>query len=198
MTAPPAVKKSNRKLVLLLFGLAVGMVGFSFALVPLYGLFCNAVGANRLEVAQFDPQAVTPGSGNAGTGRYVTVEFDANVNSNLPWDFEPVQRSVRAAVGVPTLVKYRVHNRSDKPIVAQAIPAITPWQVTGFLSKIECFCFSRQELEPGETKEMPLRFVVSPDLPPEYGALVLSYTFLNTDKQTAPPMKNISALTVRQ
>lgn len=188
--------KRNGRLALVLTGLAVGMVGFSFALVPLYGLYCDVVGANKLgAAADARNRGVETNADVAVEERYVTVVFDANVNSELPWDFAPLQRSVRVKVGEPAVVSFKAHNRADKKIVGQAIPAVTPWQVTGYLSKLECFCFNRQELQPGEAVEMPLQFVVSPDLPEQYGSMVLSYTFMNAGKTTNEPLETISSVT---
>jgi len=85
------------------------------------------------------------------------------------------------------MVKYLARNRSGRTIEAQAIPAITPWQVAGYLHKLECFCFNRQVLAPGESKEMPLYFYVSPDLPEDVGNLILSYTFMNTHRLAMRP-----------
>lgn len=198
MSEGQQTRASNKKMATWLIALALGMVGFSFALIPLYGLYCKVVGVNK--VTTETTAAVIDPSMKAGQERWVTVEFDANVNGSLPWEFEPMQRSVRVKIGEPTLVKYRVRNLANETIVAQAIPAVTPWQTTGFLHKLECFCFNRQKLEAGESQEMPLRFVVSSDLPEKYDAMVLSYTFLNADKKSAdkysgfeqlPPIENL-------
>lgn len=178
-------RRNNRRTAWLLGGLAAGMVGFSFALVPLYGLFCKAVGTTTIGArAGAEP---TPPPEVVPRDRWVTVEFDAVVSDGLPWEFRPMQKSVRVRVGERAMVKYLARNLSDHPVEAQAIPAITPWQVGGYLHKLECFCFSRQVLGPGETKEMPLYFYVSPDLPEEYGSLILSYTFMNTHRLAMRP-----------
>lgn len=181
MSAMAPVGARNRKLTLALAALALGMVGFSFALSPLYGLYCKVVGANKIVNAP----AAASANATVKEDRWVTVEFDANVSDGLPWDFAPVQRSLRVRVGEKTRALFRARNRSTGAVVGQAIPAITPWQVTGFLNKLECFCFNRQELAAGETQDMPLYFVVSPDLPREYESLVLSYTFMNATGKAA-------------
>ncbi len=178
-------RENNRRTAWLLGGVAAGMVAFSFALVPLYGLFCKVVGTTtigaRAGAAPAPPPDVAP------QDRWVTVEFDAVVSDGLPWEFRPMQKSMRVRVGERAMVKYLARNLSDRPVEAQAIPAVTPWQVTGYLQKLECFCFNRQVLAPGEAREMPLYFYVSPDLPAEYGSLILSYTFMNTHRLAMRP-----------
>jgi cytochrome c oxidase assembly protein subunit 11 len=175
--------RKNRKMLLILSGLVVGMFGFGFALVPLYDLYCKAVGINKIEsVPQLSEQAVVMAAQEPQLDREVTVSFDVNVRDGLPWDFEAVEYKVTVHPGQKSLVKFRVRNRAQEAVVGQAIPAVTPWQATPYLAKLECFCFNKQELQPGEEVEMPLYFVVSPDIPEEMESMVLSYTFMNIDK----------------
>lgn len=171
----------NRRTAGLLSLLAIGMFGFGFAMVPLYGLLCQVVGIQSANPAF----AMTGGSG-AG-GRLVTVKFDATVNDSLPWAFVPTTGSVRVRVGEMQQVTYRAENRSPRPITGQAIPAVVPWQATRFFSKTECFCFKRQTLAPGEVRDMPLAFRVSPDLPENIDSLTLSYTFMKVSETDEPP-----------
>jgi len=167
----------QRRHLRLLALLAVGMFGFGFALVPLYGLFCEVTGVQRGGLAG----VAVPGPRTA-TGpvldREVVVKFDGTVHPDLPWDFEPKQRRLVVHPGATYEVRFEAANRSNKRVTGQAIPAIAPWQATGFFHKLECFCFRQQTLEGGERVEMPLRFTVSPDLPPEINSLTLSYSFL--------------------
>lgn len=183
MTTPgDARTAANRRLVKWLAGLVVGMFAFGFALIPLYDLACKAVGINQVgtsvKTVETVPSVVVQ-------NRSVTVAFDANVSQGLPWEFRPMQKEVTVKPGERTLVKFYVHNTSNEVIVGQAIPSITPWQATPYMKKMECFCFNRQELKPGEEQEMALIFMVSPDMPEDLGAMVLSYTFMNTDKSSA-------------
>jgi len=117
--------------------------------------------------------------------REVTVRFDANVASGLPWGFKPLDRRLEVSPGKVTEARFLAYNRAPEPVVGQAIPNVVPLQATRYFSKIACFCFQQQRLEPGESREMSVRFVISPDLPEEINSLLLSYTFMNRDPQSA-------------
>jgi cytochrome c oxidase assembly protein subunit 11 len=159
--------------------LAVGMFGFGFALVPLYGLFCDLTGVQRGGLAgAATPESAPRTVSGPVLDRTVVVKFDGTVHPDLPWDFGPEQRRLEVHPGATYEVRFTARNRSNKPVTGQAIPAIAPWQATGYFHKLECFCFRQQTLEGGENLEMPLRFTVSPDLPPEINSLTLSYSFL--------------------
>jgi len=113
-----------------------------------------------------------------GEGRWVTVKFDATVHPDLPWSLGPAESKVRVRVGEARVVNFVAENRAGREVTGQAIPSVAPWQANGFFSKIECFCFTQQTLAANERKEMPVRFVVSPDLPPEIDSLTLSYSVM--------------------
>ncbi len=171
--------KKKRRTLLLLAGLAVGMFGFGFAMVPLYGLLCQVTGVQSVEQrAALGEPAVVSRPGEVDEDRWVTVKFDATVHPDLPWKITPMKRKMRVRPGEMHLVQFVAENRSGAQITGQAIPSIAPWQATGFFSKMECFCFSQQTLTGNERKEMPLRFSVSPDLPSDIGSLTLSYSVL--------------------
>lgn len=184
----------SRRTVLLLAGIVTGMFAFGFALVPLYQVFCQVTGYNGSSQGR---QADTAYQGEVQTERLLTVQFDATINSGLPWDFAPQVRSMQVHPGQVYEATYVAKNNAGKAIVAQAVPGITPWQATPHFHKLECFCFSQQTLQAGERMEMPLRFVVSPDLPAEIDTLTLSYTFMNTDRgaiqAAGEPMKTFPA-----
>ena len=168
----------QRRHLRLLAALAVGMFGFGFALVPLYGLLCDLTGVQRGGLAG----VATPTTAAVVSGpvldREVVVKFDGTVHPDLPWDFEPEQRRLMVHPGATYEVRFRARNRSNQRVTGQAIPAVAPWQATGYFHKLECFCFRQQTLEGGENVEMPLRFTVSPDLPKDINSLTLSYSFL--------------------
>jgi len=166
--------------MMLLAGLAVGMFGFGFAMVPLYGLLCQVTGIQSVEQrsALGEQGATSAGSAGVVQDRWVTVKFDATVHPELPWKIEPMVRKLRVRPGEMHLVQFIAENGSGQEITGQAIPSVAPWQATGYFSKMECFCFSQQTLAGNERKEMPLRFSVSPDLPADIGSLTLSYSVL--------------------
>ena len=165
---------ANRRVVTRLAVVVLAMFGFGFALVPLYDVFCQVTGINgktgRIELAQ----AL---SGKVDAERVVTVEFLATVNSELPWEFRPVVKKVRVHPGAVTEVRYYARNLTGNSVTGQAVPSLAPGQAARYFNKTECFCFTQQTLGPRESMEMPLRFVVDPDLPAEIRTVSLSYTF---------------------
>ena len=176
-------KAKNRRTLLVLVGVTLGMFGFGFALVPLYGLLCQVTGIQSVEQrAALNRASAVIAEGEIAE-RWVTVKFDATVHPELPWAFRPLERKVRVHPGQVQEVNFVAENRSSKAITGQALPSVAPWQATAFFSKMECFCFSRQTLAGRETKEMPLRFMVSPDLPEDIGSLTLSYSFMRSEGQ---------------
>lgn len=151
------------------------MFGFGFAMVPFYRALCDTLGLNSVVKAEIVKNT------QVDSGRYLTVELDANLRSNLPWTFKPVERSVRIHPGALTQVTYEVHNRSDRPVTGQAIPSFGPQLAANYFKKLECFCFSQQTLAPGEVRKMPVVFVVEPDLPRDVNTVTLSYTFFEVE-----------------
>lgn len=170
----------NKKLMRKLALVAVGMVGFSYALVPLYNLVCDITGiggkSGRIETEQ--ALALRPDK-----SREITVQFDANINENLPWEFKPLTRTVKVHPGEVALVSYYAKNMSAEKITGQAVPSVAPFKASKYFNKTECFCFSQQTFGPGEGREMPLRFIVDPDLPKDVQTITLSYTFFNTQQR---------------
>ncbi len=157
-----------------LAGVALGMFGFGYALVPLYEVVCEYTGiggrTGTITVGEATAQGVDE-------QRQVMVEFDTNTNGALPWRFSPVQRRVAVHPGQITEVLFVAENTSDRVIVGQAVPSVAPFKASPYFNKTECFCFTQQTLAPGERREMPVRFVVGPDLPPGVNTVTLSYTF---------------------
>jgi cytochrome c oxidase assembly protein subunit 11 len=170
------------------FAVAIGMVGMSYAAVPLYYAFCRATGYGGT------PRRASAAPGIVGT-REFTVRFDTNVDPLLPWSFEPEQRAVKVKLGEDRLVYFRAVNRSDKPVVGHAAFNVSPDNAARYFTKIQCFCFTEQRLEAGESVEMPVSFFVSPTILKDHGNdtltdITLSYTFYpatnqKTDAKTA-------------
>ncbi len=150
------------------------MFGFGFAMVPLYDVFCDITGING-KTGRIEQEAAL--SQQVDKERLVTVEFLATVNSELPWEFKPMIRKIKVHPGEVTEVNYFARNKTDRLVAGQAIPSLAPGLAAKYFNKTECFCFTRQTLQPGESKEMPLRFVVDPQLPEEIRTVSLSYTF---------------------
>ena len=173
--APKPTKGLGKMLVV-----AVLAFGFSFSLVPLYRIACEKVFGIRL-----DNTAVEATRGQAVSDRLVTVQFDGGVNSKLPWEFEPSQLTMQVRPGQQYETSYRAHNTSDRTIVGSAVPSVAPARASGYFSKTECFCFTAQTMHAGESRDMPVRFIVDPNLPDDVKTVTLSYTFYKNDALTA-------------
>ena len=162
--------------------MAVAMFGFGYLLVPLYEKFCEITGIGGRTGDAVVEQTLTA---EVDTSRLVTVHFDANVNSALPWRFEPTERMMQVHPGKLYETTYIAYNRSDQPVVAQAVPSVAPGQASLYFNKTECFCFTEQLLGPGESRDMPVRFVVDPNLPARTDLVTLSYIIYKNDEATA-------------
>lgn len=165
-------RAGNRLTLTKLIVIVALMFGFGFALVPFYKKICQVTGLNNLLQADEAAAANT----QVDTTRLVTIEFDANVRQ-LPWAFKPESTSVRAHPGELVHVAYDVSNNTDRVIVGQAIPDYAPKVAGRHFRKLECFCFTRQTLQPHETRRMPVVFVVDRELPSDVATITLSYTF---------------------
>jgi cytochrome c oxidase assembly protein subunit 11 len=163
--------------------LAVGSFGFAFAMVPMYNIACEKIFGIKLDkTASAAPKA---GTARVDERRTVQVYFDGTVNSKLPWTFVPNKASMSVVPGKLYETSYSARNTAAFPVVGNAAPSIAPNQFSSFFNKTECFCFTEQALQAGESKDMPVRFIVSPDLPKEITTLTLSYTFFINDAATA-------------
>ncbi len=174
----PQTSRRNRRTAIVLSLVVLGMFGFGFAMVPLYNLICQVTGVQSVALrTSIEPDEIKQGVA-VDPNRRVTVKFDTTVNPNLPWEFEAQTNVIEVMPGEVMEVMFLARNRSNSSVTGQAIPSVVPWQATGFFSKLECFCFNKQTLAGGELAEMPLRFVVSPDLPANIESLTLSYNFM--------------------
>jgi cytochrome c oxidase assembly protein subunit 11 len=160
---------------------AIGAFAFTFSLVPLYRIACEKVFGIRLDNTAADASRYAAVDAQA---RMVTVQFDGGVNSKLPWAFKPNQLNMRVRVGEQYETTYHAHNNSERVVVGSATPSVAPARASGYFSKTECFCFTAQTLQAGETRDMPVRFIVDPALPPDVNTITLSYTFFKNDVLT--------------
>ena len=164
---------ANKKLALKLVWIIAGALLFAFALVPLYDVICSVTGLNgkTKNTAESASKAVVD------LQREVTVQFVSSVMPGLGWNFYPKQASVVVHPGQVTTVMFEAKNITSVAVAGQAIPRVTPGKASAHLKKIECFCFVRQTLKPGEVKALPLRFFVSAELPKDVQEMTLSYSF---------------------
>ncbi|HZM34320.1 MAG TPA: cytochrome c oxidase assembly protein [Burkholderiales bacterium] len=165
-----SLQEENRRTSRRLAIVAVAMFGFGFALVPFYNQICAALGVNSLLKAdevvntQVDPS------------RTITIELDSNAH-DLPWRFKPLVRHITVHPGELATVEYEVVNVRGAPVTGQAVPSYGPQHAGEYFKKLECFCFTQQTLAAGETRRMPVTFVVDPKLPRDISTIAVSYTF---------------------
>lgn len=174
------LRQKNSKLIKKLIFILAGSLLFAFALVPLYNVLCSLTGLN----GKMDVTATAVSKVNVDSDRWVTVQFTTNVMPGLGWNFYPKQPQVRMHPGQIETVVFIAKNTTDQVVGGRAIPSVTPGVAAANLKKIECFCFVDQSLKPGEEKEMPLRFYVSPELPEDVSEMTLSYAFFPTAKSS--------------
>ncbi|BCB20833.1 cytochrome c oxidase assembly protein [Bosea sp. ANAM02] len=177
MTTPvPQPRRGNpARTALLCTGIAFGMLGASFAAVPLYDLFCKVTGFGG-----------TPMTGTAGAGkildRTMAVRFDANVAPGLGWKFEAESPEIKVRVGETQTVFYKMTNRSDRTVTGIATYNVAPDKAAAYFVKIQCFCFTEHTLKPGESFEAPVVFYIDPEIAGNreldgVHAITLSYTY---------------------
>ena len=170
----PVPERRNRNVAVILFLLAVGMVGAAYAAVPLYQLFCQVTGyGGTTRVASDNPKGLID--------RAMTTRFDSNVDGGLAWRVTAA-RPVTARIGSVETIAYTAQNLTNKTITGTAVFNVTPERAGSYFNKIECFCFTEQTLKPGETVQMPVTFFVDPDIDKEpelktIHEITLSYTF---------------------
>ena len=158
---------------------------FGYALVPMYDLFCDLTGINGRTGVASEQQAAALADPVAS--RVVTVEFDTNLRGGLPWEFRAERFDMQVNTGELSEALFVVRNRSSRPVVGRAIPSVAPAKSGPYFKKTECFCFVEQRLEPGESREMAVRFVVDTGLPQQVSTMTLSYSFFEvlTPEETA-------------
>jgi cytochrome c oxidase assembly protein subunit 11 len=183
----PTNRGRNRTTVVLLVSVVAGMIGLSFASVPLYRLFCQATGyGGTTQRAASAPAEIAK--------TMVTVRFDAETAPDLPWEFQPLTAAVQVHPGEQREVFYRATNRSGAAVTGTATFNVTPAKSGIYFDKLQCFCFSEQRLEAGETRDMGVTFFVDPDLVKDPGTrdvrtITLSYTMFrkpDADKPAQP------------
>ena len=176
------LRQANRALVKKLMLAVSAAIVFAFAMVPFYDALCRITGLNG-----------KTGSGVSGlkvaerkidTSRLVTVELNGNTMQGLSWEFGPNQSRFRVHPGEIILTAYHVKNPTNQILMGQAVPSVSPGWTAQYFNKIECFCFQKQTLNPGESREMALTFFVSTELPQDIREIALSYAFFPLGKES--------------
>lgn len=173
-------QQESRVLVGKLLVMALAMFAFGFLLVPLYDAFCEVTGfggkTNRVAATATEQAVVAE--------REITLEFVTTVNAYAPWEFESAVQSMTVSPGGMYEAVFIAANTSDQPRVAQAVPSVAPQQAAKYFKKLDCFCFTTQDFQGAEVKEMPVRFIIDSDLPEYIDTITLSYTFFDATRLT--------------
>ena len=176
------VNAKNKRVLFSCVAVVGGMIGLAYASVPLYKLFCQVTGfGGTTQVAEQAPVEVSE--------KTIKVRFNADVNSGLNWQFKPEQREITVRLGEDNLAYYMAENMSLTPITGQATYNVTPLKAGQYFSKIACFCFDEQTLEPGQRVDMPVSFYVDPAIAEDINTqdvktITLSYTFFKSESST--------------
>ena len=173
-------EKDTNRIVKQLVLMAVGMFAFGFALIPLYDIFCEVTGFRT----QNERDTITQNM-QIDKERLITVEFIANNNQNSTWEFRPVISKIQVNPGQIYTVNYFAKNLVNTSVVGTATPDVKPVEMNKHFKKLECFCFTQQEFAGNEGREMPVQFVIDPNVPKHIERMTLSYTFFANEKLTA-------------
>ncbi len=180
-----SLASKNRKSALIVAGIGAGMLGLSFAAVPLYQIFCQVTGYGGTTRVAEAAVAIPV------TDRKIKIRFVANVNHDMPWNFKPSQLTQEIRVGERKIATYFAENPTKQRITGTAVFNVTPFKAGEYFNKIECFCFTEQTLEPGERAEMPVDYFVDPTFTEDpymddVTEIVLSYTFYLSGAEDVP------------
>jgi cytochrome c oxidase assembly protein subunit 11 len=194
MAGPPP-RRRNGATVLMLVSVVIGMVGLSFASVPLYRLFCAATGfGGTTQRATVAPKEIAD--------TFVTARFNAETAPDLAWEFQPVVPEVRVHPGEQREIFYRAVNRSNEPLTGTATFNVMPAKSGIYFDKLQCFCFTEQHLAPGESRDMGVVFFVDPDMlrdpdTKDLQTITLSYSMFRARQNDAPSAAAVPAAPAR-
>ncbi len=182
-TLPNDMARRNRRAAIIALSFALGMLGLGYAAVPLYRIFCEATGfgGTTMKVSEATASAI------AVTDKQITVRFDSNVSSALPWRFKPENPTEKVTIGARDMAAFVAENLSSKPVTGTATFNVTPVQAGRYFAKVQCFCFTEQTLQPGEKVRMPVIYYVDPAIltdpdTKDIEEITLSYTFYPLDQ----------------
>lgn len=182
-TLPNDMARRNRRAAIIALSFALAMLGLGYAAVPLYRIFCEATGfgGTTMKVSEATASAI------AVTDKQITVRFDSNVSSALPWRFKPENPTEKITIGARDMAAFVAENLSSKPVTGTATFNVTPVQAGRYFAKVQCFCFTEQTLQPGEKVRMPVIYYVDPAIltdpdTKDIEEITLSYTFYPLDQ----------------
>lgn len=185
-----STEKKSQKMLMYLTGLVFGMVGLSYAAVPLYRRFCQATGYGGTVTRResVEEKIARHDSNQTVTSREIVVQFNADIADGMQWKFVPTQREVRVKPGESALAFYTAENQSSTPITGVSTYNVTPMKAAVYFNKIQCFCFEEQRLLPGEKIDMPVFFYIDPEIEDDpkmdgINNIILSYTFFKASEE---------------
>ncbi|CAK8566215.1 unnamed protein product [Lathyrus sativus] len=185
-----STEQKSRKMLIYLTGLVFGMVGMSYAAVPLYRRFCQATGYGGTITRResVEEKIERHDRNQTATSREIVVQFNADIADGMPWKFVPTQREVRVKPGESALAFYTAENKSSTPITGVSTYNVTPMKAGVYFNKIQCFCFEEQRLLPGEQIDMPVFFYIDPEIEDDpkmdgINNIILSYTFFKVSEE---------------
>ena len=170
---PQPANDANRALLFKLAVIAVLMFGFAWALIPMYRVICEVTGINQVVKADTLDTAGKPQPFKVG------LVFDANVQPGLPWEVRPLTARLAGKTGEFIKVEYEITNHSNRKVIGQAIPRYLPAEAGQYVKKIDCFCFREQTFAPGETRRLPVVFVIDSKMPRDIREITLAYTLFD-------------------
>jgi cytochrome c oxidase assembly protein subunit 11 len=179
------LRSANRKMTLQLTLIAVGFLGFGFALVPLYDVLCKLTGYGSRKNLTQATTLTTSDSVEQVAQRDVTVEFISTMPTVGEWEFRPVENSAKVRTGQLYAAKFVAKNLLAMAATGQAVPSIAPHEASPYFRKTECFCFSPQHFEAGQERELIVRFVVDPQLPKTVDRITLAYSMYGVQQKLA-------------
>ena len=172
--------RPQHRTLIALSGLLLGMFAFSWAMVPLYDLFCDITGLNGKVT---EAAAAPTGALAVDSERNLEINFVAHKGDGIPWTFEPVQSSIKIHPGQASVIHFRAVNHSQKRMAARALPSVVPGLATKWLRKTECFCFQEQWLDAGEETLLSMRFYFEEDIPDTYDSIFMAYTLYELEQK---------------
>jgi cytochrome c oxidase assembly protein subunit 11 len=176
--------RANLRLAGRLLVMVAGSFAFGYALVPLYDVFCEVTGIGSRDRLT---QAAAVADSGPDLSRTVVVEFVSSTPGSAEWEFRPNVTSMEVHPGRLYEATFHARNLADRAVTGQAVPSVSPARAGRYFQKTECFCFTPQRFEGGESREMPVRFIVDRGLPPGVDRLTLSYSFFDTSQFAGQP-----------
>jgi cytochrome c oxidase assembly protein subunit 11 len=178
--------RRNRRTLMAMAGVGLAMLGLGFASVPLYRIFCEQTGFGGTTQRASSNVNVQP-----AVGHTMSIRFDSNIQPGMPWQFYPERRTDTVTVGARDMAIFIAKNMSDKPVTGTATFNVTPTQAGAYFTKIQCFCFTEQTLQPGQEVRMPVLYYVDPKILADPDnrdtqQITLSYTFYPVEQDKKP------------